>query len=149
MIENERKFLVSKEKWDQKVNHADIEKTVKIEQYYISENDPEVRIRKRNGGESHKLTIKRGGSRQIREENETVVNKHQFKELKRSAVSKIEKNRCYLKTESGFVSVDFFKGKDLILLEMENTEEDKLSWAGEEVTEDPAYYNSNLALSLK
>jgi CYTH domain-containing protein len=145
MVEKERKFLVSKDDWNSKVSREDVEKTVEIEQYYISQSDPEVRIRKRNGGESYRLTVKQGGYAHCREENETVINKHQYRELKKSAVSGLKKKRYYLKTETGSVSVDFFEDRDLILLEMENTDEDVPSWAGEEVTGESSYYNSKIA----
>ena len=62
----------------------------------------------------------------------------------------IEKNRYKLEHEGLLWEIDEFFGENagLVLAEVELTSEDQVfakpAWAGEEVTEDPRYYNANL-----
>lgn len=146
-IETERKFLV---KGDFK--HLSVQKK-EIKQYYLVK-DPEKTVRIRVCDDEAFLTIKglsfKGSiSRSEWEYKIPVSDAESMVPL--CLPGKIEKTRFLVPSGTHVFEVDLFHGKNegLIIAELELTEEDepyeKPDWLGEEVTGNPAYYNSSLA----
>ena len=142
--EIERKFLVKGKNWPR-------EKGKKYRQGYLS-LDKERTVRVRLAGDKGYLTIKgknKGASRSEfeyeipKEEAETLLDQLCLKPL-------IEKTRYKLKQGELTWEIDEFSGanKGLVVAEIELEREDqpfdKPAWLGEEVTDDPRYYNANL-----
>ncbi len=145
-MEIERKFLVRV--LPEQLNRYPV---LKIEQGYLSE-DPVVRIRRQN--EDYILTYKSRGLLS-REEYNLPLTKEAFLHL----MSKIDgipirKKRYCIPLDPYTIELDVFEGAltGLFLAEVEfPTEQEALAfqppvWFGQEVTYDPSYHNSNLAL---
>ncbi|SHJ51996.1 CYTH domain-containing protein [Malonomonas rubra DSM 5091] len=144
-IEIERKFLVTNDSWRENAMG------ILFRQGYLSaEADRTLRVRLE--GDKGKLTIK-GKSRGIsRSEYEYEIPQQDAMELLDKLCLKplIEKTR-YRVEHAGMVwEVDEFYGANegLILAEVELDSEDAEfelpDWAGQEVSDNPRYYNSNL-----
>ena len=148
MIEIERKFLVTSEKF---ITEAYAKN--QIAQGYLNSN-PERTVRIRIKGESGFLTIKGKNNETgtTRFEWETEIALAEAKPLL-SLCEKgvIQKTRFEVKVGKHIFEVDIFQGDNegLIVAEIELSSEDetfeKPEWLGVEVTGDVRYYNSYLS----
>lgn len=142
-VEIERKFLVNGKGWKQ--GHY-----IYVRQGYLN-LDKERTVRVRLAGKKAYLTIKGINTGAKRAEYEYEIPVSDAAELiKICDGSILEKNR-YAVSCGGLVwEVDEFLGKNegLIVAEVELYSEDQAfdrpGWAGQEVTTDPRYFNSNL-----
>ena len=144
--EIERKFLV---KGDFK---ADAVQSVEITQGYLCK-DNGLTVRVRIKGDKGFLTIKgrRTGISRFEWEKEISENEA-FALLEQADSRRIAKTRHLVKNTDGkhVWEVDEFHGDNegLVVAEIELSDEnepfDKPDWIGEEVTDDPRYYNSQL-----
>ena len=144
-MEIERKFLI-------KSLPAQLETYPKkhLEQAYLC-TAPVIRIRQE--GEEYFLTYK-GNGLMVREEYNLPLTREAYMHLKEKADGKIIiKTRHYLPEKNGLtIELDIFEGihAPLIMAEVEfPNEEAALSylppdWFDKEVTDDPAYHNSNM-----
>ncbi|RZJ27849.1 MAG: CYTH domain-containing protein [Flavobacterium sp.] len=148
MIEIERKFLVNSMAFKEEA-HAKHH----IAQGYLSSH-PERTVRIRIKGESGFLTIKGKGNETgtTRLEWETELSLMEARPL--LAICEkgtIDKIRYEVKSGKHIFEVDEFFGDNegLIIAEIELSSEDeafkKPEWLGEEVTNDPRYYNAYLS----
>ena len=141
--EIERKFLVTDDTWR-------IAKGINFRQGYLS-SVKERTVRVRTKEDKGYLTIKGIAVGATRMEFEyEIPHKDAAILLDLCERPLIEKNR-YTLEQGGFVwEVDEFFGENLglivaeIELQSEDQEFSKPDWVGEEVTEDPRYFNSNL-----
>ncbi len=148
MIEIERKFLVTSDAFKKEALSQK-----RITQGYLSAV-PERTVRVRTKGDQAFLTIK-GAS------NETGMSRFEWeKEIPVEDANKllllcekgvIDKTRFEVKTGKHVYEVDEFYGENqgLIMAEIELESETELfeqpDWLGEEVTNDPRYYNAYLS----
>lgn len=143
--EVERKFLI-KEVPDYLWNYDYIES----EQYYITINPQEIRVRKAN--ESFFLTFKSDGNLE-RSEVEISITEMQFDELKEfSKHQGVLKTRYFIKEDGYTYELDIYKNiPELITLEVEfeSTEDAHAfqppEWFGDEITNIPEFKNKNLS----
>lgn len=141
--EIERKFLVT----DQSVVES-LSGGVEICQAYLS-TDPDSTVRIRIYGEKAFLTVKSRNRGSVRGEWEYEIAPADAVEMmdQCNVSDRIEKIRY----KSGRWEIDVFKGalSGLILAEIELTDENEPislpDFVGKEVTNDPRFYNSNLA----
>lgn len=147
-VEIEHKYLVKSGLWKQ----ITPEQSVEVKQAYLS-TDPNRTIRVRTIGSKAFITIKGksiGASRPEYEYEIPVVDALQLIENFSSHL--VEKTRHYIKVDGKAWEVDEFKGLNAGLfvaeIELENDNEQYTLplWADTEVTTDPKYANSNLAL---
>ena len=146
-VETERKFLVTDE-----FIHQAVAKT-EIVQTYLS-IDPARIVRIRIAGDNKAcLTIKSltEGSLLSRKEWEFPVSIEEAREMMAASLpGKVVKTRNYIRSGKHMFEVDVFhdKNEGLVLAEIELSHPDEYfarpAWLGEEVTGNPAYYNSNL-----
>jgi adenylate cyclase len=145
-IETERKFLVKGD-----FQHFAIKNEL-IRQAYLSV-DPSRTIRLRITGEKAFLTVKSGplADSISRMEWELGLQPYVAEEMIKICIPGIiDKTRYYVPYGNHTFEVDVFHGKNegLIIAEIELSSESeaftKPEWLGEEVTGNPAYYNSNL-----
>lgn len=145
-LEIERKFLVDAENLS-KIHLTDGEK---ISQGYLSTDiEKTVRIRtKKNRGF---LAVKTKNIGIVRSEFEYEIPFADAEELLKLCAPKIlSKIRYKIEYENHIWEIDIFEGKlaGLILAEVEINSPDEFveipSWAGQEVSSDPKYYNVNL-----
>ena len=144
--EIERKFLVAAP--DAAIAAA--ESSVHIMQGYLSPAR-EATVRVRIYGDNGFLTVKspnRGYTRGEWEYEIPVDDARELMELSQTPI--IDKTRYLIPYEGHTWEVDFFMlPRKLVLAEVELKSEDETvrlpKWAGEEVTGNPQYYNSNLA----
>lgn len=148
MVEIERKFLVTSNAFK-----SDALRKNHIAQGYLS-SEPERTVRVRIKGEKGFLTIKgkssETGISRFEWEKEIPIN--EAKELlllcEKGA---IEKTRYEIQVGQHLFEVDEFHGENegLIIAEVELQSEseifEKPLWLGQEVTQDPRYYNSYLS----
>lgn len=143
-VEIERKFLVLGDRWRQGEG-------VPYAQGYLS-RDAQRTVRVRIAGDRAFLTIKgasRGATRAEFEYEIPPADAAQLLELSDGPV--IRKLRRVIVHEGLAWEVDEFLGENagLVVAELELQSEDqpyaRPAWLGREVTEDPRYYNSNLA----
>jgi len=142
-VEIERKYLVSGNKWKQG-------KPVRICQGYLN-RDKERTVRVRISGEKAFLTIKgmNIGATRAEYEYEIPVS-HAVELLKICDGPVLEKNRYVVVCDGLKWDVDEFLSENigLVVAEVELTSADQSfncpQWLGQEVTDDPRYYNSNL-----
>ena len=143
-IEIERKFLVVGDAWRQGEG-------VSYAQGYLN-RDAERTVRVRIAGDRAFLTVKgvsRGATRAEFEYEIPVTDASQLLELSDGPV--VRKVRRLVEYEGSTWEVDEFLGDNagLVVAELELDSEDatfaKPAWLGREVTDDPRYYNSNLA----
>ena len=147
-IEIEHKFLV-------RGKLADViipVKSLNITQAYLS-TDPEKTIRVRIIGGESLMTVKGKASGASRVEIEFPIPLDKALQLLENfGEHVVEKTRHYVEFAGKTWEVDEFKGlnKGLIISEIELSDENESyslpDWAGENVTLDPKYANSNLAL---
>jgi len=146
-IEIERKFLVEGDSW----RDAVVSETPVMQGYLASTG--RVTLRARLKGEQGVLTIK-GATRGIsRAEYEYPIPAQDAKamlaELAESAI--IDKTRFHVRVGEHLWELDVFAGENagLVLAEIELVSEDehfeRPAWLGAEVSDDPRYYNANLA----
>lgn len=145
-MEIERKFLIDPlpENLEQYPFHE-------IEQAYLN-TAPVVRIRRQD--DTYYLTYK-GGGLMAREEYNLPLNRESYEHLREKADGKIiTKTRYNIPEKNGLtIELDIFHGvyEGLILAEVEFPDiETALAyqppvWFKKDVTEDPAYHNSNMS----
>ncbi|MCB1424425.1 MAG: CYTH domain-containing protein [Zhengella sp.] len=147
MIEIERKFLVADQGWQASADSG----TLLLQGYIAISNGNSVRVRIKGDGSAW-LTVK-AGSGLVREEYEySVPVAHARRLLDRCIGNLIEKTR-YLVPHEGFVwEVDVFhgalEGAMVCEVEMESEADDPPlpAWCGPEVTGDPRWSNTQLAM---
>lgn len=143
-LEIERKFLVDAKKIA-KLNLRDGEK---ICQGYLS-TSPTVRVRIRNN--RGYLTVKSATQGIVRNEFEYEIPLRDAEEILKLCEHSLEKTRYKIKFAGHIFELDIFEGRHagLILAEVEMKSPDEVvrlpHWIGKEVSNDPRYYNSNLA----
>lgn len=144
-LEIERKFLVTGAQW----RRPDAQR---LSQGYLS-RDKQRTVRVRIAGEQAFLTIKgetRGATRAEFEYEIPVTDAEQLLAMCEGPL--VEKLRHVLVHAGHTWEVDEFLGDNqgLVVAEIELASEqapfDKPDWIGREVTDDPRYYNSNLAV---
>ena len=142
-VEIERKFLVNGSGWRQ-------ENGVRISQGYLN-RDKERTVRIRLAGEKAFLTIKGLTVGASRVEFEYEIPATHAKQLLKLCDSPILQKIRHTAVLNGLIwEVDEFLGANegLVVAEVELEREDQSferpSWLGQEVTEDPRYFNSNL-----
>ena len=146
--EIERKFLVSGNGW-----RDSVEARIQIRQFYLSAaGGRSVRVRV-NDGTSAMLTLKFGGVGRRRDEFEYAIPLSDAEDMQAFALGRvIEKTRCHVRHRGHLYEVDIFGGPlaGLLIAELETPDDvpdDRLpEWLGQEVTDDPRYYNASLAL---
>jgi adenylate cyclase len=148
-LEIERKFLVSKEKW----NSLYKPQGQFLRQGYLLA-EPNKTIRVRLSDKAAYLTIKGVSIGASRPEFEYEIPKDEAKELlDKFSISDITKIRYEIEFKNKLWEVDEFLDKNLGLLvaEIELSDEDEHfdipDWIDIEVTGEEKYYNSNLATS--
>jgi adenylate cyclase len=148
MIEIERKFLVKSNDFKE---YAFTQNS--IAQGYLS-SVPERTVRVRIKGDKGFITIKgishQGGMSRFEWENEIPLVEAQAL-LALCEKGKIEKTRFEVQAGKHVIEIDEFYGENegLVMAEIELESEteafEKPSWLGEEVTNDPRYYNAYLS----
>ena len=144
--EIERKFLVKNDSWQSQVISSD-----HLKQAYLA-NQQNASVRVRIAGERAHLNIKSAtlGIRRSEFEYEIPV---EDAEAMLEAVAQrpfIDKVRYQVRCGAHVWELDRFEGENagLVVAELELKHEDESfelpDWAGEEVSEDPRYYNVNL-----
>lgn len=145
-MEIERKFLI-------KQLPKDLEKfeNKEIEQAYLC-REPVVRVRRED--DNYYMTYK-GKGLMIREEYNLPLTREAYEHLKTKADGRVIHKTRYLIPQQGHLTIelDVFHGElaPLVLAEVEfATEEDALhyvmpEWFQEDVTNNPAYHNSNMS----
>jgi adenylate cyclase len=143
-VEIERKFLVTGTEWRQGPS-------TRLSQGYLN-RDKERTVRVRIAGASAFLTVKgasRGASRAEFEYAIPLEDAEQLLHLSDGPV--VEKIRHVVDHQGLTWEVDEFLGDNLglVVAEVELSSEsqafEKPAWVGEEVTDDPRYFNSSLA----
>lgn len=143
--EIERKFLVCNEAW------RGAGSARRMVQGYLS-LDPERTVRVRIAGERAWVTVKgvTSGCTRVEHEFEVPVEKAEGM-LALCLPEVIDKTRHEIHVAGHLWEVDEFHGANagLVVAEIELKEEgevfEKPAWLGQEVTEDPRYYNASLA----
>lgn len=145
-IEIEHKYLVRDDSYIGMASHS-----IFIAQGYLS-RIPERTVRVRIFGERAFLTVKGKNSGASRLEFEYEIPLADANELLSLCEGKvIEKRRYYVEYEGFTWEVDRFEGalSPLVIAEIEIHSESTTyplpSFVGQNVTDDPAYYNSNLS----
>jgi len=148
MLEIERKFLVKSDDFKEQAFTQN-----RIAQGYLS-SVPERTVRVRIKGERGFITIKgigqHGGMSRFEWENEIPLGEA-LELLKLCEKGKIEKTRFEVKSGKHTIEIDEFYGENegLVMAEIELESEtesfEKPDWLGEEVTNDPRYYNAYLS----
>ena len=143
-LEIERKFLVEGDAWRR---HSE---GVPFRQGYLNTH-PERVVRVRTMGERAVLTVKGAAQGAARPEFEYEIPLADAKELLRLCEKPLIEKTRYRVESGGLVwEVDEFHGvnEGLVVAECELEAEDQAiarpDWVGEEVTDDPRYYNANL-----
>ena len=144
-VEIERKFLVNT------IPSQLIHRSKKVKQGYMVHDEHQV-VRVRSMDNDHFLTIKSNSKGLSRFEFEYQIPKEDamdmFEHLCGSGI--IEKTRHYIETPNHTWEIDEFHGRNqgLVVAEIELESEDEQfdipEWIGEEVSDDPRYYNMNL-----
>jgi adenylate cyclase len=142
-LEIERKFLVRDDEW------RDVEGLVFRQGYLSTIKERTVRVR--IDGNDAKLTVKGINRGAVRKEFEYDIPLEDAEELLTLCEQPlIEKVRRRIEHEGLIWEVDEFLGENagLVIAEVELEREDqpltKPAWIGEEVTDDPRFYNVNL-----
>ena len=148
--EIERKFLVNLSE----IALPDKKEDIKQGYFPIADNvKTELRIRVK--GSNASLTIKGENKGAVRSEYEYAIPINEAVEMLEDMCQKpfIDKTRYEISVGKHIWEIDIFHGenKGLVIAEIELSEEsdkfDLPGWVGEEVTNDPRYYNSNLLLN--
>jgi adenylate cyclase len=147
-VEIERKFLVRDDSWRDAADSG-----VFLSQGYLN-SDPRRCVRVRIAAQQAWLNIKSAVSALRRLEYEYEIPLDEARELLSSACGEpaLEKTRFHVPGGDGLVwEVDVFAGANagLVVAEIELTDERQAfarpAWLGEEVSDDPRYYNMSLA----
>lgn len=144
-LEIERKFLVSSDDWQDHTHQS-----TPLSQGYLNSNK-ERTVRVRIAGDRGILTIKGKTIKTTRQEFEYDIPLAEARKLLLLCEQPIiEKTRYLVTADELLWEIDVFEGvnKGLTVAEVElQSEEQKIdlpSWVGQEVSDDPRYYNSNL-----
>ncbi len=146
-IEIERKFLVSNDRWRLQADSG-----VHYRQGYLS-HDPRRCVRVRIAGDQAWLNIKCATSPIRRLEYDYPVPLEDAQEMLKMLRSEdcVDKVRYRIRQGQHEWEVDVFEGTNagLVVAEIELDDEEeafeKPDWLGREVSDDPRYYNMNLA----
>jgi adenylate cyclase len=145
-IEIERKFLVDGDDWRNEVHRS-----ILIEQGYMRSPDATIRVRLKDG--AGVLTFKTSTVGVTRGEWQWPIPADEARELMEAFCGDrvMEKTRHYVDVGGHEWSIDEFHGRfdGLLLAEIELDDEEEEfelpGWAGEEVSDDPRYFNEVLA----
>lgn len=144
--EIERKFLVKNQKWQENI----LSETIIKQGYLANQDNATVRIRITKG--TAYLTIKSATKGISRSEFEYEIPVADAEEMLSTVAQQpfIDKTRYKIQCGEHVWDLDVFEGANngLIVAEVElGSEEESFilpEWAGEEVSQDPRYYNANL-----
>lgn len=147
-IEIERKFLVVSDDWRRAVNRSS-----RMRQGYLSQSGT-ASVRVRSDSERGWINIKSATLGVQRQEFEYEIPRSDADQILDTLARKplIEKVRHFAEIGSHTWEIDEFEGENagLIVAEIElndaREEFEQPSWIGAEVTQDPRYYNTNLAI---
>ena len=145
-VEIERKFLVRNGGWEAEPQRV---YTI-IEQGYLIQDSNHI-LRIRTAGHEGWLTIKSAEPGMTRAEYEYEIPYKHAQELLDRCPDRLTKARHTIIVGTREWSVDVFKKDNygLVVVETEFESEDQKfelpNWVGEEVTDDPKYYNADLA----
>lgn len=147
-LEIERKYLVKNDSWRDLV-----ESQAHIMQGYLANNDNAV-VRVRVKGDAAYITVKGAAEGISRSEYEYRIPVEDGTAMLRdlAVLPVIDKVRHNVRSGGHLWELDIFAGENqgLVMAEVELQADDEVfempEWAGEEVSEDPRYYNVNLAL---
>ncbi len=142
-IEIERKYLLANENWRKNADAG-----MPMMQGYMSSNDKSS-VRIRVNGETAHLNIKSKTIGAQRSEYDYAIPLIDAMEMLESLCDKplIEKTRYHVDYQGHEWEIDVFAGENagLIVAELELSSVDQAfplpDWVGQEVTEDPRYYN--------
>ncbi len=145
-IEIERKFLLKNNDWRDEVSRSS-----RIRQAYMGEID-KASVRIRVQGQKANINIKSASLAMRRLEYEYEIPLAEAEEMLDQFCNQpqIDKTRFIVEQGRHKWEIDEFYGDNegLIVAEIELSDEaevfEKPAWIGEEVTEDPRYYNVNL-----
>jgi adenylate cyclase len=148
-LEIERKYLVINDSWRKR-----IESQAHIMQGYLANNDKSA-VRVRVKGDAAYLTIKGATAGISRTEYEYRIPVADAEAMLRelAVFPPIDKVRYRVRSGGHVWDLDLFAGENegLVIAEVELGAEDEAfelpDWAGDEVSDDPRYYNVNLARS--
>ena len=147
-LEIERKFLVDAKKIPAQI----LKNGEKISQGYLC-TEPARTVRVRTKGQRGFLTIKSCNVGIVRKEFEYEIPMDDAKEMLKLCANTLEKIRYKISYAGKIWEIDIFEGRHagLILAEVELNSADEIvdvpEWIEIEVSTDPRYFNSNLALS--
>ena len=145
--EIERKFLVTGKEWKSYSSHS-----IVFKQGYFKGEKLSASIRVRIEGEVAKLNIKGATIGIVRDEFEYPIPVDEANQLLAlyCKTPYIEKTRYYVNYKSHLFEIDEFIGENqgLVVAEVEIENVDETislpDWIGEDVSEQPKYYNNNL-----
>jgi adenylate cyclase len=145
-IEIERKFLLADEGWREGVVRSS-----RIRQGYMGQAD-KASVRIRIQGASANINIKSATLGMRRQEYEYAIPLDEAEEMLDTLCNRpqIDKTRFIVEYDGHTWEIDEFYGDNqgLLVAEVELGSEDEAfsrpAWLGDEVTEDPRYYNVNL-----
>ncbi len=145
-VEIERKFLLNSDAW-----RNEVKRSVRIRQGYLGKID-KASVRVRVQGEQANINVKSATLGMRRMEYEYPIPLDEAEEMldQLCATPQIDKTRYFVQHGKHLWEIDEFYGDNqgLIVAEVELGAEDeafeKPEWAGQDVTEDPRYYNVNL-----
>jgi adenylate cyclase len=145
-VEIERKFLVKNDNWRSRV-----ESESALKQGYLVAQ-PALTIRVRSDGDKAQLTVKGGSAGISRSEYEYEIPLQDAQQMIDALVTGnvIDKTRYKVRCGNHLWDLDLFHGDNegLVMAEVELANEAEVfempDWAGEEVSDDPRYYNANL-----
>ena len=145
-VEIERKFLLASETWREEVIRSS-----RIKQGYLGKID-KASVRIRIQGEKANINVKSATLSMRRMEYEYEIPLSEAEEMLEQLCEQpqVDKTRYIVERGQHIWEIDEFYGENsgLMVAEVELGSEDekieKPEWLGEEVTEDPRYYNVNL-----
>ncbi|MCR5210732.1 MAG: hypothetical protein K6C99_11010 [Lachnospiraceae bacterium] len=152
--EIERKWVIDKDRIPFDLSREDV-RTYEIEQTYIC-FDPEMRVRRYNGGEFYEYTVKTNmtSDGMVRDEINIDINETQYNNLViKQEGNTIHKTRYQFYSEGQLIAIDIFHGDldGLAYMEIEfptmeeSVEYETPDWVIKEVTDDINYKNGHLA----
>lgn len=152
--EIERKWVIDKDKIPYDLDKEDV-RVYEIEQTYIC-FDPEMRVRRYNGGEFYEYTVKTNmtSDGMVRDEVNIDINETQYNNLViKKEGNTINKTRYQFYSEGQLIAIDIFHGDldGLAYMEIEfptmeeSMEYETSDWVIREVTDDINYKNGHLA----
>lgn len=145
--EIERKFLLRSEAWRDEVEHS-----VRVVQGYLARGERSA-VRVRIKGDIAELNIKHTLDGINRLEYEYEIPVGDAREILEQVALRalIDKTRHHVRHGGHLWEIDEFYGENagLVMAEIELEDADEAferpDWLGEEVSQDPRYYNSNLS----